>query len=281
MRSQKRISSSESSSGLFGVFTRRKYISSHYHILYYEKPGGRRAFDMGCRFGPDERDGAGGSLNYQDREDVWVINREYKPGQVKNKNELPSQLLQKMIQYSSREGDLVADFFMGGGSTCRQALALGRRFVGFEQSPKFQQRAVQAAETEFRGGLVRCGPAIPTREARTAEDQQRLGGTPCPAGDDQAAAMRILQDEFGRGRFSILNAIEVLRRRPTCSRASLHLRVAAGSRTSSARPSLQCRRVSLSSVGVDAASCPRPDGSETRPWSRRVASATHARCRHG
>ena len=58
----------------FGVFTRRKYISSHYHILYYEKPGGRRAFDMGCRFGPDERDGAGGSLNYQDREDVWVIN---------------------------------------------------------------------------------------------------------------------------------------------------------------------------------------------------------------
>ena len=200
----------------FGVFTRRKYISSHYHILYYEKPGGRRAFDMGCRFGPDERDGAGGSLNYQDREDVWVINREYKPGQVKNKNELPSQLLQKMIQYSSREGDLVADFFMGGGSTCRQALALGRRFVGFEQSPNvFQQRAVQAAETEFRSGLdsLRKPAANPypnQGKPWTAEDQQRLRSRYAVLQPEmtKAAAMRILQDEFGRGRFSILNAIK-------------------------------------------------------------------------
>lgn len=26
----------------FGVFTSRKYVSIHYHILYYERPGGRR-----------------------------------------------------------------------------------------------------------------------------------------------------------------------------------------------------------------------------------------------
>lgn len=29
----------------FGVFTRRKYVSSHYHILFYEKPGGIRTFN--------------------------------------------------------------------------------------------------------------------------------------------------------------------------------------------------------------------------------------------
>ncbi len=126
----------------FGVHTKRKYISSHYHILYYERPGpGRRTFNANVRFGPQEKDDSGGSLNYQDREDVWVINREYKPGRRKNKNELPTELLVKMVQYSSRPGDLVCDMFMGGFSTARVAVGLDRRFVGFEVS-----------ETIFREG---------------------------------------------------------------------------------------------------------------------------------
>jgi site-specific DNA-methyltransferase (adenine-specific) len=119
----------------FGVFTSRKFISSHYHILFYEKPGERRIFNLESRFGAGEKDENGGSLNYQDREDVWIINREYKPGQVKNKNELPTELLAKMIQYSSNEGDLVCDLFLGGGSTARVAIGLNRRIVGFELSP--------------------------------------------------------------------------------------------------------------------------------------------------
>ena len=40
-----------------------------------------------------------------------MINREYKPNQIKNKNELPTQLLIKMMQYSSNENDLICDFF--------------------------------------------------------------------------------------------------------------------------------------------------------------------------
>jgi site-specific DNA-methyltransferase (adenine-specific) len=30
----------------FDVYTSRKYASSHYHILFYEKPGGRRTFNL-------------------------------------------------------------------------------------------------------------------------------------------------------------------------------------------------------------------------------------------
>jgi len=116
----------------FGVFTRRKYISSHYHILFYEKPGGKRTFHAESRFGLDERTAEGRSLNNLDREDVWVINREYKPGRSKNKNELPLGLLTKILQYSSNEGDLVCDFFCGGFSTARAAIGLNRKFVGFE-----------------------------------------------------------------------------------------------------------------------------------------------------
>lgn len=122
----------------FGVFTSQKYVSSHYHILFYEKPGRRhqkRTFNLESRFRLDERDARNRSLNYQDREDVWVINREYKPGRVKNKNELPTALLKKMIQYSSNEGDLVCDLFLGGFSTARVAVGLNRRATGFEISP--------------------------------------------------------------------------------------------------------------------------------------------------
>lgn len=119
----------------FGVYTKKKYISSHYHILYYVKPGKTPTFNTFCRYADAEKNGdANGSLNYSDREDVWVINREYKPGKVKNKNELPTQLLAKIIQYSSNEGDMVCDFFLGSFSTAKVAIGLNRRACGFEKS---------------------------------------------------------------------------------------------------------------------------------------------------
>jgi site-specific DNA-methyltransferase (adenine-specific) len=119
----------------FGVYTKKKYISSHYHILFYQKPGGEATFNTFSRYADAEKNEEGsGSLNYQDREDVWVINKEFKPGKVKNKNELPTQLLTKIIQYSSKEGDLVCDFFLGSFSTAKVAIGLNRRACGFEKS---------------------------------------------------------------------------------------------------------------------------------------------------
>ena len=118
----------------FGVYTKNKYVSSHYHILYYVKPGAKPTFHTFSRYSDAEKTESNGSLNYQDREDVWIINREYKPGQVKNKNELPTQLLAKMIQYSSNEGDLICDFFLGSFSTAKVAIGLNRKSCGFEKS---------------------------------------------------------------------------------------------------------------------------------------------------
>lgn len=119
----------------FGIFTTRKYVSSHYHILYYEKPGRKREFNTESRYSLTAKQNKR-SLNYADREDVWIINREFKPGLIKNKNELPTKLLEKMIQYSSNEGDLICDFFLGGFSTAKVAKKLNRRIIGFEISKK-------------------------------------------------------------------------------------------------------------------------------------------------
>lgn len=138
----------------FGVYTSAKFVSSHYHILYYAKPGGKRTFNLQARFSTDEAAPAGGSANYRDREDVWVINREYKPGQLKNKNELPHALLQKMLAYSSNEGDHVCDFFMGGGSTAAVAIGMNRRFTGFEISFATFDHCVPALRAVSPGALL-------------------------------------------------------------------------------------------------------------------------------
>jgi site-specific DNA-methyltransferase (adenine-specific) len=142
----------------FGVYTSTKFVSSHYHILYYAKPGGSRTFNLQARFPLDAAADDGGSANYRDREDVWIINREYKPGRVKNKNELPAALLEKIIAYSSNEGDLVCDFFMGGGSAGVVAVGMKRRFAGFEISKKAFDACAQRINAVEAGSLLRPAP---------------------------------------------------------------------------------------------------------------------------
>lgn len=117
----------------FGVYTKKKYVSSHYHILYCKKNNNKGVkFNTNCRFSSDEKNERGGSAIYNDMSDVWCINREFKPGEIKNKNQLPTELLKKMILYSSDENDLICDFFLGSFSTAKIAKSLNRNSIGFE-----------------------------------------------------------------------------------------------------------------------------------------------------
>lgn len=203
----------------FGVYTRSKFVSSHYHILYYAKPGGRRTFNLQCRHATDERLADGGSANYRDREDVWAIPREYKPGREKNKNELPEALLTKMIAYSSNPGDLVADFFMGGGSTGAAAIGMNRRFTGFELSPgAFRSCAARLRRTE-PGSLLRALPApVPHQVERSGrrwsvEERaalERRYRELASAGYAKARIVSALEMQFERGTWSIRKALKRL-----------------------------------------------------------------------
>ncbi|HUT04201.1 MAG TPA: DNA methyltransferase [bacterium] len=203
----------------FGVYTKRKYISSHYHIMYYKKPGGRVTFNTYCRYGADERDD-NGSENYRDREDVWIINREYKPGQRKNKNELPKQLLIKLIQYSSNEGDLVCDLFLGSFSTAKVAMGLNRRAIGFEKSKvAFDYQIDEVAKIE-PGSLL---PALKIPQQSqlpnqgkpwTEEEKERLWRRYLRLIQVHRTKKRVIEllcDEFGRGRFALSKVISQIR----------------------------------------------------------------------
>ncbi len=201
----------------FGVFTSKKYISSHYHILYYVKPGGSVTFNTHCRYGAEERTDSNGSQNYPDREDVWIINREYKPGQAKNKNELPSQLLTKLIQYSSNENDLVCDLFLGSFSTAKVAIGLNRKAVGFEKSSIAFEHQVQEVSKIVPGSLL---PQIRKPQEKTLLNQGKSWdlSEKVRVWQRYLALMKIhrakgrviqlLSSEFGRGRFALGKVIE-------------------------------------------------------------------------
>lgn len=112
----------------FGVSTKNKFVSSHYHVLFWAKPDkGRqkRIFNSNWKY-TDQKD------SYHDRLTVQDMPRDYKPGEVKNKNQLSEDFIEKFVKYSSNRGDVVLDCFGGGLTTGRTALRWGRKFVGFE-----------------------------------------------------------------------------------------------------------------------------------------------------
>jgi site-specific DNA-methyltransferase (adenine-specific) len=194
----------------FGVYTSSKFVSSHYHILYYAKPGGRRRFNLQARFALDETAEDGRSLNYRDREDVWSINREYKPGQRKNKNELPKALLKKILAYSSKEGDVVCDFFLGGGSTAAVTIGMNRRFIGFEISERTFRSRVPDLRKIVAGSLLEAAPEPHVVRNRgkswSAADLEQLHGRfeeLHASGATRAAIVATLSAELERGAWAI------------------------------------------------------------------------------
>jgi site-specific DNA-methyltransferase (adenine-specific) len=200
----------------FGVYTSKKYISSHYHILYYVKPNGNVTFNTNAFFADYEKNENGGSMNYLDREDVWTINREYKPGQIKNKNELPKSLLAKMILYSSNPNDMVCDFFLGSFSTAKVAIGLNREACGFEINKNAFDYQIKSI------GNIKYGELLP--ELRQVPDNKLTNRGKylqeeeinqivteftqlTQKGMSQKNACSIISDKHGRGYWSILKMI--------------------------------------------------------------------------
>ena len=69
-------------------------------------------------------------------EDWWIIPRIQGNGleRIGYPTQKPEALLERIISASSNKGDIVADFFMGGGTTCTVAQKLNRRFIGCDIS---------------------------------------------------------------------------------------------------------------------------------------------------
>lgn len=106
----------------FGVYTKKRFVTSHYHIVLLVKNPGKYFFNK--------------IENYP--EDVWSVKRKYRTGLAKNATTLPLEVVSKCIDYSSKPGDIVLDPFMGNGTTAVAAKMNFRRFIGFEINTNLQ-----------------------------------------------------------------------------------------------------------------------------------------------
>ena len=100
----------------FGVFTKKKFVTSHYHILFLVKDKKNYVFNKIDHY----------------PEDVLVIKREYWANREKTPTRLPEELVSKLIAYGSNEGDIILDPFMGSGTTAVCAKNMNRKYLGFE-----------------------------------------------------------------------------------------------------------------------------------------------------
>ncbi|MDW8276012.1 MAG: site-specific DNA-methyltransferase [Candidatus Nitrosocaldus sp.] len=108
----------------FGVFTRRRFVTSHYHLLLLVKDADRYTFNKPEHYA----------------EDVWIIKRPYQHGEATAGNELPDELVERCIYASSNERDLVLDPVLGSGTTMRVCMRMGRRCLGIEINPALEKR---------------------------------------------------------------------------------------------------------------------------------------------
>ena len=143
----------------FGVVCRRRFVTSHYHCLFFSKNDKKRKFFLNARFGKDDKTQKGGSLRYRDLEDVWIINREYWHGDKKTPTKLPSEIIEKILLYTSREGDLVLDPFLGSGQVAVISKRMKRRYIGFEIVKEYYDFARERLRKgiyriKSRGGIV-------------------------------------------------------------------------------------------------------------------------------
>ena len=117
-----------------GGRNKRVFSRKHDNILFYSKTD-----DYAFNLLIDESTG-------QVCKDYWHIkNIAAKSGFLRPKGDnetilystqKPKELLKRVIEASSKEGDVVADFFCGSGTTIVVAKELGRQYIGCDINPK-------------------------------------------------------------------------------------------------------------------------------------------------
>ncbi len=119
----------------WGVYTKRKFMTSHYHIPFLVKD------EKNYTFKPYTINEASKRKKMPYEKDVWYwqdYNRGNDPNHIKGHPcQLPLQLMEKMIKISSNPRDWVGDVFSGSGGTLRACRELGRNCISLEMNPAY------------------------------------------------------------------------------------------------------------------------------------------------
>lgn len=105
----------------FGVYTKKRFVTSHYHIIFATKSNKLWTFNKQKKYD----------------EDVWMMNREFKSKELNHPCPTTYEWVKKIILTSSNENDLILDSFMGTGTTSLACIKTNRHFIGFEISEEY------------------------------------------------------------------------------------------------------------------------------------------------
>jgi len=193
----------------FGVNCARKFSRSHAHLFHFVRDPDRFTFNDEAIRVPSAR-----QLVYADRranpkgrlpDDTWILRPQDVPegfaadhdtwyfprvaGTFKERAgfhgcQMPEQLLGRIIRASSNPGDIVVDPFSGSGTTLAVAKKLGRRFLGFELSSEYAQRATARVDEVQAGqpldGAVEPSVSAPATPQTPRKRRRRAGPAAAP-----------------------------------------------------------------------------------------------------
>jgi len=84
-----------------------------------------------------------------------------KEGGVKlKKGKKPERLLENIIKFTTKKGDIVMDFFLGSGTTCAVAHKMGRQYIGVEQLDYRENNAVVRLKNVITGDTTGISKAV-------------------------------------------------------------------------------------------------------------------------
>lgn len=106
--------------------------------------------------------------------DVWQFSHVHycSAEREEHPTQKPEGLIERMVQASSKPGDLVLDPFVGSGTTCRVAEILERRWIGIDVNPEYIAMTRQRVASSFQGF-----DSVDPRLHRTPRDLPKTRGT--------------------------------------------------------------------------------------------------------
>lgn len=181
----------------FGVNEAKNFTTSKTHLLYYTKHRARYTFHDEAVRVPSAR-----QVVYNDPrarpegrlpDDTWILRPQdvvggFDPaddvqyhsriaGTFKQRqgtpNQMPEQLLGRIIRACSSPGELVLDPFSGSGTTAAVAKKLGRRFLTFDLSPAYVAQGTLRIQSVKEGDML-DGPGAAAEAAQRARSKRNL-----------------------------------------------------------------------------------------------------------